>query len=94
MLRRFLERSRLSARRHAAFVRCRAALCAISDRRETRVSQLLAGVPSDPGRSPGTARVQACEACPQAPHPAPLTRRLARAPLGERGGMGYMLLFL
>ena len=51
---------------------------------QPRVSQLLAGGPSASGRSPGAARVRACEARPQAPHPAPPLRRLARAPLGER----------
>ena len=37
-------------------------------------------------RSPEAPRWSACEADQQAPHLAPLTRRLARAPLGERGG--------
>jgi hypothetical protein len=40
------------------------------------VSELLAGVPSDPGRCPGAARVCAYEAHPQAPHPAPSSERL------------------
>ena len=56
------------------------------------VSQLLAGVPSDPGRSHGAARVRACEARPQALHPAPPQRRLARAPLVERDGDRYIIL--
>jgi hypothetical protein len=52
---------------------------------ETRVSQLLAGTLIGPGRSPGTARVRACEARPQAPHLAPPFERLRTAPSSEQG---------
>ena len=50
------------------------------------VSQLLAGVPSDPGRSPGAARVQEERfiSCPRAPHPIPPARRLMTAPSVDR----------
>ena len=65
------------------------ALRRASDRREARVSQLLAGSPSASGRSPGAARVRGSEPRPQAPHPAPPLQRLARAPLGERDDRDY-----
>ena len=44
------------------------------------VSELLAGGLSASGRSPGAARVRGCEPRPRAPHPAPPSRRLMRAP--------------
>jgi len=70
-----LRHSRLSAHRPAAFsVRRRAALCLHAPEAAHGVSQLLAGVPSDPGRSPGAARVRGCEPRPQAPRPAPPSR--------------------
>ena len=52
------------------------------------VSELLAGVRSDPGRCPGAARVRGCEPRPRAPHPAPLSRRLMRAPSADRTPSG------
>ena len=57
---------------------------------EPRLSQLLAGTLSGPERSPGTARVRACEARPQAPHPAPPYERLRTAPLSEQAGVGIL----
>jgi len=44
-------------------------------------SQLLAGTPSGPGGSSGAARVTCHVQAPQAPHPVPPSRRLAKAPL-------------
>lgn len=70
----------------AAFIQRRAALypgCLAAAQiraRHIRVSQLLAGGPSASGRSPGAARVRACEARPQAPHPTPPSRRLMKTP--------------
>jgi hypothetical protein len=46
----------------------------------TVVSQLLPGLRSEPGRSPGAARVLPCERSPQAPHPVPPHERLATRP--------------
>ncbi len=46
------------------------------------VSELLAGVLSNPGRSPGAARARGYEPRPQAPHPIPPSRRLMKTPLG------------
>src|SRR6185312_15953358 len=43
--------------------------------RASAVSQLLAGGPSASGGSPAAARVQGYEPCPQAPHPAPSSKR-------------------
>jgi hypothetical protein len=37
-----------------------------------------------PGRSSGAARVQVCETCPQGPHPAPPSERLATTPSVEQ----------
>ena len=52
------------------------------------VSELLAGVRSDPGRCPGAARERGYEPRARAPHPAPPSERLRKTPLIERGWIG------
>jgi hypothetical protein len=54
-----------------------------------RVSELLAAGRIAGGRSPGASRCPGSEPEQQAPHPAPLKRRLARASLRERGCCGF-----
>src|SRR5581483_11627147 len=57
-------------------------------RKNEPLSQLLAGPLSGSGGSSGAARVLNA-ACmnPRAPHPVPLSQRLARTPLSGRGGV-------
>jgi hypothetical protein len=50
------------------------------------VSQLLAGLLSEPGRSPGAARVARLRESPAGAAPRPASRRLMSAPFVGRGG--------
>jgi hypothetical protein len=82
---RLLAKTRHAFRRSiAAFsLRRRAALSAGAPF-ALRVSQLLAGTLSGPGRSPDAARVPVCETGPRAPHLFRHLDRLRTAPLGEQ----------
>jgi hypothetical protein len=52
----------------------------------TVISQLLAGLRSEPGRSPGAARVARCERAPRAPRPSRFRNASRQRPSKGRGG--------